>query len=259
MSNTVIKVENISKCYRIGEMGGYKTLRDILGGVLAMPFNHNGKQGSSKNKSIWALKDVSFEIQQGETVGIMGRNGSGKSTLLKILSRITNPTKGQAVICGSIGALLEAGVGFNSELTGKENVYLNGTILGMGKKEIRKKYDDIVEFANIGGFLDTPIKHYSSGMKMRLAFSIATHVKPDILLIDEVLAVGDAEFQKKCLQKLHDITQEGRTVLFVSHNLSAVKSLCSRAIVLENGQVIEDGNATNIVSKMEGNKNENRR
>lgn len=252
MSSIVINVENISKCYRIDEIAGYKTIRDIVSGIVKRQFSKHSRSVDTNGKHLWALKDISFQIHQGESLGIIGRNGSGKSTLLKVISRITVPTTGQIEIKGHLGALLEVGVGFNSELTGRENIYLNGTILGLKKDDIKRKYDSIVEFANIGKFLETPIKHYSSGMSVRLAFSIAVHIQPDILLVDEVLSVGDMEFQKKCLQKLHDIIKEGRTVLFVSHNLSAIKNLCPRVIVLDGGKIIEDGNANDIISKMNG-------
>lgn len=248
MSNIAINVDNISKCYRIGEIASYKTLRDILGGFIINKLKSH-KEVNGNGKHIWALKDISFNVKQGESVGIIGKNGSGKSTLLKVISRITNPTAGMVEVYGKISALLEVGVGFNPELTGKENIKLNGTILGLNGKQIREKYDSIVEFADIGKFLNTPIKHYSSGMQVRLAFAIAIHVEPDILLVDEVLAVGDVEFQKKCLDRLAEIVRKGQTVLFVSHNLSAIKTLCSRVIALDKGRIIDDGNAVEVVNR----------
>jgi lipopolysaccharide transport system ATP-binding protein len=259
-----IRVENISKCYRIGvedvirenfasavyhflkkPISNFKKYRSlytfddvILGG--------NGS-GKTPEDIIWALKDVSFEVKRGEVLGIVGRNGAGKSTLLKVLSRITNPTTGKALIKGKISSLLEVGTGFHPELSGRENVYLNATILGMRKKEVDRKFDEIVEFSGIQKFMETPVKRYSSGMKVRLAFSVAAHLEPDILVIDEVLAVGDADFQKKCLNKMEDVGSTGRTVLFVSHNMPAVTRLCSRAILMEEGRVVEEGTAEGIV------------
>lgn len=244
MSNIAIKVENVSKKYRIGEMTGYKTMRDMLSKINL--FSLKPKQNGN---TIWALRDISFNIAQGESVGIIGKNGSGKSTLLKIISRVTVPTEGYVELFGKVGALLEVGIGFNPELTGRENIFLNGTILGLKRNDIKQKYDSIVEFSGISKFLATPIKHYSSGMQVRLAFSIAIHVETSILLIDEVLTVGDMEFQKKCLQKLYYVKKEGRTILFVSHNLSAVKDLCSRVIVLDGGKLIEDGKPIDIIAR----------
>ncbi len=242
MGDTAIKVENIGKTYRLGQTVGYKTLRESLTNLFTAPFRKarsSSQQSISKRQkeTIWALKDVSFEVKRGEAIGIIGRNGSGKSTLLKILSRITTPTEGSAEIHGRVGSLLEVGTGFNPELTGRENISLNGAILGLRKAEIERKFDDIVSFSDIGQFLDTPVKRYSSGMYIRLAFAVAAHLEPDILLVDEVLAVGDAAFQKKCLGKMGDVASEGRTVLFVSHNMTAVQSLCSRCILLENGHM----------------------
>jgi lipopolysaccharide transport system ATP-binding protein len=208
--------------------------------------SHNG--AAELNETIWALKDVSFEVKQGEVVGIIGRNGAGKSTLLKILSRITEPTKGLAEIHGRVGSLLEVGTGFHSELTGRENIYLNGAILGMKRAEINRKFDEIVAFAEVEKFVDTPVKHYSSGMYLRLAFAVAAHLEPEILIIDEVLAVGDARFQKKCLNKMQDVGQAGRTVLFVSHNMPAISRLCERAMLLDEGIILADGLAHEVVS-----------
>ncbi|MBF2066616.1 MAG: ABC transporter ATP-binding protein [Calothrix sp. C42_A2020_038] len=241
MSDTVIKVENIAKKYILAhqQQERYKSVRDSLTKKLKLledKLRHPGKkQLNPEREEFWALKDVSFEIKQGDRVGIIGRNGAGKSTLLKILSRITEPTKGRINIKGRVASLLEVGTGFHPELTGRENIYLNGAILGMGKKEIQRKFDEIVAFAEVEKFLDTPVKRYSSGMYVRLAFAVAAHLEPEILIIDEVLAVGDAHFQKKCLGKMEDVGKEGRTVLFVSHNMSAVESLCSRGIYLDCG------------------------
>jgi lipopolysaccharide transport system ATP-binding protein len=240
----VISVKNIGKKYNIThQQGGYIALRDVLANILKSPFKfieQKSKEvaGIAKREEFWALRDINFEVKKGEVVGIIGHNGAGKSTLLKILSKITPPTEGEIKINGRVGSLLEVGTGFHPELSGRENIFLNGAILGMTKKEIVKKFDEIIAFAGIEKFLDTPVKHYSSGMYVRLAFSVAAHMDPDILIIDEVLAVGDAEFQKKCLGKMNDITQkEGRTILFVSHNLSAIKSLCPKTILLEGGKI----------------------
>src|SRR6185295_18826423 len=197
-----------------------------------------GRRARPENETIWALKDISFEVKRGEVLGIIGRNGAGKSTLLKILGRIAEPTRGRVTIRGRVASLLEVGTGFHPELTGRENIYLNGAILGMTQREIRKKFDEIVAFAEVEQFLDTPVKRYSSGMYVRLAFAVAAHLEPEILIIDEVLAVGDAQFQKKCLGKMEDVGKEGRTVLFVSHNMGAIKLLCSRAVILKQGQIL---------------------
>jgi lipopolysaccharide transport system ATP-binding protein len=247
MSNIAIRCENLGKQYRIGKRESSKTLRDTLTDAMYAPvrkirsaFQKNGKPANGES-AIWALNDVSFEIKHGEVVGVIGRNGAGKSTLLKILSRITDPTRGQAAIHGRVGSLLEVGTGFHPELTGRENIYLNGAILGMRKADIERKFDEIVAFAEVDRFLDTPVKHYSSGMHMRLAFAVAAHLEPDILVVDEVLAVGDTEFQKKCLGKMNDIAKEARTVLFVSHNMGAVNDLCSRCLLLNRGNIIMDG------------------
>jgi len=232
---TVIRAEKLSKQYRLGQRERYGSLRDSLAGVLTAP--RRWLAGGNDAPSLWALKDVSFEIQQGELVGIIGRNGSGKSTLLKILSRITEPTAGRVVVVGRVGSLLEVGTGFHPELTGRENVYVNGAILGMKRTEIARKFDEIVAFSEVEAFIDTPVKHYSSGMQMRLAFAVAAHLEPTILLVDEVLAVGDSAFQKKCIGKMGDVARQGRTVLFVSHDLTAVQLLCQRAIRLAHGQI----------------------
>ncbi len=238
MPEAAIRAEGLSKLYRIGEARSYKTLREVVAGAARAPFRRAKKPG---HETIWALKDVSFEVAPGEVVGIIGRNGAGKSTLLKILSRITEPTTGRIEICGRVGSLLEVGTGFHSELTGRENIYLNGAILGMKRVEIARKFDEIVAFAEVEKFIDTPVKHYSSGMYLRLAFAVAAHLEPEILLVDEVLAVGDASFQKKCLGKMDEVAQRGRTVLFVSHNMPSVTRLCPRAILLDDGRVIVDG------------------
>jgi len=241
MSDLVIKVEGLGKCYRIHheQPVRYKTLRDTIAGGFSRfaKLKPQGSKPKSSDEDFWALKDVSFEINQGDVVGIIGRNGAGKSTLLKILSRITEPTEGRITLRGRVSSLLEVGTGFHPELTGRENVFLNGTILGMRRAEIRSKFDEIVAFAEVEKFLDTPVKHYSSGMHMRLAFGVAAFLEPEILIVDEVLAVGDAEFQKKCLGKMNDVARGGRTVLLVSHNMSAVNQLCTRGLVLSQGRV----------------------
>lgn len=247
MGDLAICVENLGKRYRIGQRRRYKTFGEALTGILCAPFKRagayqrlsptsNGRQNSGD--TFWAIKGVSFEIKYGEIVGIIGRNGSGKSTLLKILSRIMAPTEGCADIMGRVGSLLEVGTGFHGDLTGRENIYLNGAILGMKKAEIGRKFDEIVAFAETERFLDTPVKHYSSGMYLRLAFAVAAHLEPEILLVDEVLAVGDAAFQKKCLGKIGEVASEGRTVLFVSHNMGAMVQLCSRALLLRAGTLV---------------------
>jgi lipopolysaccharide transport system ATP-binding protein len=255
MNNTVIRVENLGKRYRIGERESYKALRDVLSDGFAFPWRVakdilTGQQNRKKssNNTLWALQELSFDVKQGEVVGIIGRNGAGKSTLLKILSRITKPTVGHAKIFGRVGSLLEVGTGFHPELTGRENIYLNGAILGMRRLEIERKFDEIVAFAEVERFLDTPVKRYSSGMYVRLAFAVAAHLEPEILVVDEVLAVGDAAFQKKCLGKMGDVADEGRTVLFVSHNMAAVQSLCGRALWLHDGQLLESGPPSQVVS-----------
>ncbi|MGD9035321.1 MAG: ABC transporter ATP-binding protein [Syntrophobacterales bacterium] len=255
MSEIAISIENLSKQYRIGgEHQGYKTLRDTLAATFSAPLRglssvFGGKSTRSANDTIWALRDVSLQVKRGDVVGIIGRNGAGKTTLLKILSRITEPTEGYAEIHGRVGSLLEVGTGFHPELSGRENIFLNGAILGMRKTEIQGKFDEIVDFAEIDKFIDTPVKHYSSGMYVRLAFAVAAHLEPEILLVDEVLAVGDAAFQKKCLGKMGDVAKGGKTILFVSHNMMAVRSLCQRAIWLQNGVLIQKGGASNVVMK----------
>jgi lipopolysaccharide transport system ATP-binding protein len=256
MGDIAIRVENLSKQYRIGGLQKkYPTLRDTLADVFTAPFRRAGKllrgqaTGAAEcDETIWALRDVSFEIKRAEVVGIIGRNGAGKSTLLKILSRITEPTAGFAEIRGRVGSLLEVGTGFHPELTGRENIYLNGAILGMKRVEIDRKFDEIVAFAEVEKFIDTPVKRYSSGMGLRLAFAVAAHLEPEILLVDEVLAVGDADFQKKCLNKMEDVGQQGRTVLFVSHNMPAITRLCERTILLDEGHLLQDGPSHQVVS-----------
>ncbi len=244
MSEIAIRAEGLSKLYRLGgRKGGYKTLRETLTDAYLTPFRalrsvmtRNGR-GDSTEETFWALKDISFEIGRGEVIGIIGRNGAGKSTLLKILSRIVEPTDGYADIRGRIGSLLEVGTGFHPELTGRENIFLNGAILGMRRAELGGKFDEIVDFAEVEKFIDMPVKHYSSGMYLRLAFSVAAHLEPEILLVDEVLAVGDAAFRNKCLGKMGDVVQHGRTVLFVSHDMTAISHLASRCLLLESGQM----------------------
>jgi lipopolysaccharide transport system ATP-binding protein len=247
MSNIAIRVENLCKQYRIraGKVR-YDTLRDqIVGGVTSL-FRRD-RRSRPGDDVFWALQDVSFELKKGEVVGIIGHNGAGKSTLLKVLSRITEPTSGYAEIAGRVSSLLEVGTGFHGELTGRENIYLNGAILGMRKAEIVRKFDEIVAFAEIEKFIDTPVKHYSSGMYVRLAFAVAAHLEPEILLIDEVLAVGDTAFQRKCLGKMGDVARAGRTILFVSHQMAAVESLCDVAYVLEGGRVAQSGQAAEVI------------
>lgn len=285
MSDIAIKVENLSKRYRIGleeelpdtlvgaltqavkrPLRNWRRLRKLTHFDDERPMTNDHPTPSDSESSsfvlrrssgseaspsdtLWALRDVSFEVQRGEVVGIIGRNGAGKSTLLKILARITHPTSGRAVINGRVGSLLEVGTGFHPELTGRENIYMNGTLLGMTKAEVERKFDEIVDFSGVEKFIDTPVKRYSSGMRVRLAFSVAAHLDPEILLIDEVLAVGDAGFQKKCLGKMEDVTGEGRTVLFVSHNMGSILELCDRAIFLDKGRLILQGNVDHVVTK----------
>jgi lipopolysaccharide transport system ATP-binding protein len=240
-----IRIEHLGKCYRVNhatQRGGYKTLRESLTGLATAPLQRWRQGGScGDTEPFWALKDVSFDVQPGEVVGIIGRNGAGKSTLLKILSRITKPSTGRVTLNGRVASLLEVGTGFHPELTGRENIYLNGSILGMKRGEIQRKFDEIVAFAEVEKFLDTPVKRYSSGMYVRLAFAVAAHLEPEILIVDEVLAVGDAEFQRKCLGKMKDISRGGRTVLFVSHNMSAVEAMCNRVSLLHQGKTLFDG------------------
>jgi lipopolysaccharide transport system ATP-binding protein len=257
MSEISIRCEGLSKQYQIGERLRYKALRDTLTNAMYAPFRRlrdgshrsNVQRFIGSNDSFWALKDVSLEVKQGEVVGIIGRNGAGKSTLLKVLSRITEPTGGRAEIDGRVGSLLEVGTGFNPELTGRENIYLNGAILGMKKAEIQRKFNEIVEFADVHKFTDTPVKHYSTGMHLRLAFGVAAHLEPEIMLVDEVLAVGDAEFQKKCLQKMREVGSRGRTILFVSHNMSAVRNICSKGVLLDQGRVVDSGDIDAVADR----------
>lgn len=257
MTDVAIRCEELAKQYRIGERESYKALRDVITDAFASPFRrlrsapwHSSNSNSASEKpNIWALKDVSFEIKRGEVVGIVGRNGAGKSTLLKILSRITEPTHGHADIWGRVGSLLEVGTGFHPELTGRDNIFLNGAILGMKKAEIERKFDEIVAFAEVGNFIDTPVKRYSSGMYVRLAFAVASHMETEILLVDEVLAVGDAEFQKKCFAKFRQISTGGRTILFVSHNMSAMRAVCQNGIVLDHGGVVVQGEVNDVVDR----------
>ena len=263
MNDTVIKVENLSKQYRLGEHQGYKTFREAIVDAAKAPLNAirtlfpsqrsplrapNSKLSSSED-TLWALDDVSFQVKQGEVVGIIGRNGAGKSTLLKVLSKITEPTRGRVSLKGRIGALLEVGTGFHPELTGHENIYLYGAILGMDRWEVTRKFDEIVNFAELERFIETPVKRYSSGMYTRLAFSVAAHLDPEILLVDEVLAVGDLKFQKKCLGKMDSVAKKGRTVLFVSHNMASILRLCQRCLLLDNGRKMAFGETKEIVNK----------
>jgi lipopolysaccharide transport system ATP-binding protein len=251
MSDIAIRAERISKLYRLGKRQRYRTLRDTITDTFSAMFRRSGSSASSSDhtSTFWALKDVSFEVKQGEVIGIIGRNGAGKSTLLKILSRITEPTEGIVRIHGRVGSLLEVGTGFHPELSGRENIYLNGAILGMTRDEIQNNLDDIVAFAEVEEFIDTPVKHYSSGMYLRLAFAVAAHLEPEILIVDEVLAVGDAAFQKKCLGKMGEISKQGRTVLFVSHNMVAVENLCSRAILVDKGHIALEGPAREVIGQ----------
>jgi len=243
----IIKVTNVGKQYRIGvRQEPYSTIREALSGAVRAPFRHLRRNGPAREK-FWALKGIDFEVQPGELLGVIGRNGAGKSTLLKILARITEPTTGRVELYGRLGSLLEVGTGFHPELTGRENIYLNGSILGMRRHEIDRKFDEIVAFSEVEKFLDTPVKHYSSGMYVRLAFAVAAHLEPEILVVDEVLAVGDVAFQRKCLGKMEDVSRHGRTVLFVSHNMQAIRSLCSKAIWLKEGELHSVGESSAIV------------
>jgi lipopolysaccharide transport system ATP-binding protein len=261
MTDIAIRSEGLSKQYRIGERESYKALRDVLTDAAMAPFRrlhsamNNGDGSSARNShlakpnSFWALDNVSFEVNRGEVVGIIGRNGAGKSTLLKILARITKPTRGQAQIHGRVGSLLEVGTGFHPELTGRENIFLNAAILGMRKAEIERKFDEIAAFAEVEKFIDTPVKRYSSGMYVRLAFAVAVHMEMEVLLVDEVLAVGDAQFQKKCFEKMREIGKAGRTILFVSHNMSAMRNICERGFILDQGNLVGQGEINSVVDK----------
>lgn len=265
MTDIAIKCEGLSKQYRIGERESYKALRDVIAEAAAAPFRRmrsaldrrpttedgagNGRPSSVDGRSFWALNDVSFDVKRGEVIGVIGRNGAGKSTLLKILSRITKPSRGHAKIHGRVGSLLEVGTGFHPELTGRDNIYLNAAILGMRKAEVARKFDEIVAFAEVEKFIDTPVKRYSSGMYVRLAFAVAAHLEPEILIIDEVLAVGDAAFQKKCLGKIGEVAHGGRTVMFVSHNMGAVRNLCTEVVWLNDGKIAGIGEPPTIVDQ----------
>jgi len=239
-----ITVENLSKLYFLGQAKRHNSVRDLL-----TSFARNPGLSHPKKRELWALRDINLEVRDGERVGIIGQNGAGKSTLLKIFSRITKPTNGRARIYGRVGSLLEVGTGFHSELSGRENIFLSGAIMGMKRREIKQRFDEIVAFAETEEFLDTPVKHYSSGMYMRLAFAVAAHLEPEILIVDEVLAVGDIAFQKKCLNKMRDVSQSGRTVLFVSHDMSAIARICERAIALNHGKVVSEGAANDVISQ----------
>jgi lipopolysaccharide transport system ATP-binding protein len=266
MSDTAIRVEGLGKRYRIGARQPYYTLRESLTQGISAPIrrfanilhsengwtegmDHNGSRPAASDNFIWALRDVSFNIERGQIVGVIGRNGAGKSTLLKILTRITLPSEGEAEVFGRVGSLLEVGTGFHPELTGRENIYVNGAILGMKMREIDRKFDQIVSFAEVEKFIDTPVKHYSSGMYMRLAFAVAAHLEPEILLVDEVLAVGDIEFQKRCIGRMEKVAGEGKTVIIVSHSMSTVKALCDQAILLDQGSLTATGAVTDVISE----------
>src|ERR1700686_675911 len=255
----IIRVQGLSKRYRIGRVEPYRTLRESIVRSVTAPARmaramlngtaRNGGAPDDGERHVWALKDVSFEIKRGEVLGLIGRNGAGKSTLLKVLSRITEPSSGRAEIYGRVGSLLEVGTGFHLELTGRENIYLSGAILGMRRAEIQRKFDEIVAFAEVEKFVDTPVKHYSSGMHVRLGFSVAAHLEPEILLVDEVLAVGDAAFQKKCLGKMGDVARAGRTIIFVSHNMASIESLCSSCLLIGSGRLEATGEPAQIVMR----------
>jgi len=248
MSEIAIRVEGLGKSYQITHAtSGYRTLQEDLRALIKRPFSRGSD--APRQETFWALKDISFDVKQGEVLGIIGRNGAGKSTLLKILSRITKPTIGHADIYGRVGSLLEVGTGFHPELTGRENIFLNGAVLGMSRRDIQARFDEIVAFAEVEQFLDTPVKRYSSGMYMRLAFAVAAHMEPEVLVVDEVLAVGDAAFQKKCLGKMSEVAKGGRTVLFVSHNMSAILTLCKRGILLEKGGIVLDSDSNQAVAQ----------
>jgi lipopolysaccharide transport system ATP-binding protein len=251
-----IQVENLSKCYRVNHSvarPAYRTLRESLTGALASSLKWFRRgSNNTRHQPFWALQDLGFQVQSGEVLGVIGRNGSGKSTLLKILSRITKPTAGRARIDGRVGSLLEVGTGFHPELTGRENIFLNGSILGMSRPEIRRKFDEIVAFAEVEQFLDMPVKRYSSGMYVRLAFSVAAHLEPEILIVDEVLAVGDATYQRRCIERMSTLAAEGRTVLFVSHNMDVIPRLCKRALLLEKGRMVAEGPAAEVLRRYLG-------
>ncbi len=249
----VIQIENVSKHYRLGEFSSASLSKSLIKSVKSILRKSDSDKNdpySQDNNDVWSLRDVSFDVQQGDTLGLIGKNGAGKSTLLKILSRITTPTSGEVKIRGRVASLLEVGTGFHQDLTGRDNIFLNGAILGMRKKEIQRKFDEIVEFSGVEKYIDTPVKRYSSGMYVRLAFSVAAHLETDILIVDEVLAVGDAEFQKKCIGKMNEVSvSSGKTILFVSHNIQAIKQLCKSAVLLEQGKLIAHGNTSTIIDK----------
>jgi lipopolysaccharide transport system ATP-binding protein len=258
MSELAIKVENLSKMYRLGSVGTGTISQDLNRTIARLrgkedPYAKVGQVNDRSTKSdgdfVWSLKDINFEIKKGDAVGIIGKNGAGKSTLLKILSRVTGPTTGTVKIKGRVASLLEVGTGFHPELSGRDNIFMNGSILGMSRAEIRNKFDEIVDFSGVEKYIDTPVKRYSSGMYVRLAFAVAAHLEPEILIVDEVLAVGDAEFQKKCLGKMQDVTQEGRTILFVSHNMGAIENLCKKAILMKDGNLINSGLTNDIITQ----------
>jgi len=254
MSDVAIRIEQLGKLYRLGQREPYKALRDVIATAFSAPFRRltgGRRNGEPEDDSryIWALKDISLEVKQGEVVGIIGRNGAGKTTLLKVLSRVTEPTRGRAEIQGRVGSLLEVGTGFHPELTGGENIYLNGAILGMKRAEITRKFDDIVSFAELARFIDTPVKRYSTGMFMRLAFAVAAFLEPEILMVDEVLAVGDAAFQQRCLGKMGEVARGGRTVLFVSHNMATIASLCSLVHLLDKGEIVTSGPPQDVIQR----------
>lgn len=244
----IIQVRNLGKQYRVGRSLVNPSLREAIVTSFKSSIKRNGN-GNGQSDLLWALQDVSFEVWPGEVVGVVGRNGAGKSTLLKILSRVIKPSTGEVDVYGRVGSLLEIGTGFHPDLTGRENIYLNGAIIGMRREEIKRKFDEIVAFAEVERFLDTPVRYYSSGMYLRLAFAVAGHFEPEILILDEVLAVGDAAFQKKCLDKMKQISSEGRTIFFVSHNLSSIQELCSRAVLVEAGRLIDDGSTYDVSAK----------
>jgi lipopolysaccharide transport system ATP-binding protein len=259
MSKLAVRVTGLGKCYRIGSMAPrHDNIRDALVHAISAPFRNlkdlrrlaaRPSAAAPERDRVWALRDVSFEVRHGEVLGIVGRNGAGKSTLLKVLSRITEPSTGRAEVYGRIGSLLEVGTGFHPELTGRENIYLNGSILGMDRAYIRSKFDEIVDFSGVDQFIDTPVKRYSSGMYLRLAFAVAAYLEPEVLIVDEVLAVGDAEFQRKCLGRMSEVAREGRTVLFVSHNMGAVRALCSRALLIRGGELVMDSVVDEVVGR----------
>ena len=255
MHEMVIHSVELGKRYAIGDRARYLALRDVLANAMNAPrrlFGWNRRSGDHRSpEELWALRDVSFDIQEGEILGLIGRNGAGKTTLLKILSRVTRPTAGFAEVHGRMGSLLEVGTGFHPELTGRENVFLSGAILGMGKREIERKFDEIVAFAEVDKFIDTPLKHFSTGMQMRLAFAVAAQLEPEILLVDEVLAVGDLEFQKKCLGRMSEVSRGGRTIVFVSHQMSQIRRLCERVLWVDRGVIQQDGPTLDVVSAYE--------